>query len=219
MVIPMQYNKFGYKFLSPIGGGALHSGIDFNYWVNGANDDLGIPVKACADGDIVYSKLTGEGWGNMVVIRHNELNCWSRYAHLKNIVVKEGQHVKSGEIIGECGKTGTKSPHLHFDIIIKPLDKWTRYTHGWSKSKLLQYYVDPLVFINNANKERPYPDYAVEGCSQAKLMGLPSKDFMEMMTMDSIQADLKTLEKIQSIGPLPRYRWYTVLYKSGLLTK
>ena len=62
-----------------------------------------------------------QSYGNMVRIRHNDYNgskLETRYAHLKEYLVKNGQHVYEGQLIGYSGATGNcYGAHLHFEVI------------------------------------------------------------------------------------------------------
>jgi lipoprotein NlpD len=75
----------------------------------------GEPVLAAADGSVVYSGNTLRGYGNLVIIKHDD-DFISAYAHNRQILVKQGQVVKRGQRIAEAGKTDAASPILHFEI-------------------------------------------------------------------------------------------------------
>lgn len=75
----------------------------------------GQPVRAAADGEVVYS---GEGllrYGKLVIIKHNQ-TYFSAYAHNRVLLVSEGQQVKGGQPIAQLGRSGTTQPMLHFEI-------------------------------------------------------------------------------------------------------
>ncbi|UUV19250.1 M23 family metallopeptidase [Fusobacteria bacterium ZRK30] len=74
-----------------------------------------VPVKAAENGVVTYAGWM-KGYGNLVIIKH--LNGYeTRYAHLNKIEVKNGQSVKSEQLIAESGETGNvTAPHLHFEI-------------------------------------------------------------------------------------------------------
>jgi len=75
----------------------------------------GQPVKASADGTVVYSGAGLVGYGELIIIKHN--NEWlSAYAHNRRRLVAEGSKVKAGEVIAEMGRTGTMRDMLHFEI-------------------------------------------------------------------------------------------------------
>jgi murein DD-endopeptidase MepM/ murein hydrolase activator NlpD len=95
-------------FGSPRGGGTYHSGIDL-----GA--PTGTPIAAAAGGQIVLVSAGG-GYGNYVVIRHDD-GTETLYAHLSEVWVAQGQWVAQGEGIGAVGATGwATGPHLHFEV-------------------------------------------------------------------------------------------------------
>ncbi|MFW5823556.1 MAG: peptidoglycan DD-metalloendopeptidase family protein [Marinobacter sp.] len=88
--------------------GKVNKGIDIA-------GNAGDPVKAAADGNVVYSGSGLLGYGNLIIINHNE-HYLSAYAHNRRILVKEGEDVKQGQTIAELGSTGTDDNKLHFEI-------------------------------------------------------------------------------------------------------
>lgn len=86
--------------------------------VNKGIDIVGNPgdaVKAAADGNVVYAGNGLLGYGNLIIVNHNE-NYLSAYAHNRKILVQEGEDVKAGQVIAELGSSGTDRPMLHFEI-------------------------------------------------------------------------------------------------------
>jgi lipoprotein NlpD len=75
----------------------------------------GDPVQAAADGTVVYSGATLRGYGNLIIVKHDE-EFISAYAHNRQVLVKQGQAVKRGQRIAELGKTDSDRPKLHFEI-------------------------------------------------------------------------------------------------------
>ncbi len=89
--------------------GDRHDGIDIKA-------QTGTPILAAAAGTVIYSNDTIKGYGDMVIIKHND-GFVTVYAHNAVNLVKQGQEVKQGEIIAKVGRTGyTTGPHLHFEI-------------------------------------------------------------------------------------------------------
>lgn len=83
----------------------------------------GQPVLAAADGVVVYSGSGLVGYGELVIIKHND--SWlSAYGHNRARLVNEGQLVKAGQQIAEMGRTGAARDMLHFEIRYngKPVD-------------------------------------------------------------------------------------------------
>ncbi|OZB42937.1 MAG: metalloendopeptidase [Alishewanella sp. 34-51-39] len=72
-------------------------------------------VNAAADGQVVYAGSALRGYGNLVIIKHND-DYLSAYAHNKRLLVKERQEVKAGQQIAEMGDTDAASTRLHFEI-------------------------------------------------------------------------------------------------------
>lgn len=95
-------SKFGPR------GETFHDGIDISA-------PEGNPIRAIERGEVIYSDQL-RGYGNLVIVRHPG-GFVSVYAHNKSKLVREGQKVAQGEVIGEVGSTGRASaPHLHFEI-------------------------------------------------------------------------------------------------------
>ncbi len=88
----------------------MHSGVDLVApW--------GTPVLAVLDGTVSYAGWKG-GYGKLVVLDHAK-NMQTCYAHVTEILVKEGMAVKEGDIIAKVGATGdVTAPHLHFELRI-----------------------------------------------------------------------------------------------------
>lgn len=147
----MQYSHLGHNFLDQVSTFVRHSGVDLNF--GKPNDDLNLPVKAMTGGQVVFSKDAGKGWGNLVVIYHAAYGVWTRYAHLNKRLVNEMDRVEEGQEIGLCGATGGNwTPHCHWDLIVKKLPTWTKYTTGWSVEKILEYYRNPLEYVAKQNE-------------------------------------------------------------------
>lgn len=75
----------------------------------------GQPVKAAAAGKVVYAGNALQGYGNLIIIKHND-DFLSAYAHNDSIKVDEQDNVSAGETIATLGSTGTNSNKLHFEI-------------------------------------------------------------------------------------------------------
>ncbi|MFZ4639279.1 MAG: peptidoglycan DD-metalloendopeptidase family protein [Nodosilinea sp.] len=87
----------------------FHSGTDLAA-------PIGTPVLATRAGRVAVSDFVG-GYGLMVILRHNDSNLESRYAHLSQVSVRPGEWVEQGEVIGLVGSTGNSTgPHLHFEM-------------------------------------------------------------------------------------------------------
>lgn len=88
--------------------GSLNKGIDIA-------GDLGQPVAAASGGSVVYAGSGLRGYGELVIIKHNDTYV-SAYGHNRKLLVREGQQVKAGQQIAEMGSTGTDRVKLHFEI-------------------------------------------------------------------------------------------------------
>lgn len=75
-------------------------------------------IKSAAPGKIVYAGNALRGYGNLIIINHND-DFLSAYAHNDSILVKEGDIVKAGQSIAKMGDTDSKKVCLHFEIRYK----------------------------------------------------------------------------------------------------
>lgn len=97
----------------------VHEGTDFAA-------SHGTPIHATADGVVSHAGWQG-GYGRLVKIRH-DFGLETRYAHLSNIRVREGQRVSRGDRIGDMGNTGRSTgTHLHYEVRIngRPVNPMT----------------------------------------------------------------------------------------------
>lgn len=96
--------------------GSLNKGIDIA-------GELGQPILAAQDGTVVYAGSGLRGYGELVIIKHSDIYV-SAYGHNRNLLVREGQKVKAGQVIANMGSTGTDRVKLHFEIRLKgkPVD-------------------------------------------------------------------------------------------------
>ena len=96
--------------------GALIAGFD-----EAKNKGLGIAGKAgdavlaAADGRVVYAGAGLRGYGNLIILKHNN-TFLTAYAHNQTLLVKEDQTVKKGQKIAEMGSTDADRVKLHFEI-------------------------------------------------------------------------------------------------------
>ena len=89
----------------------MHTGIDFAA-------PIGTPIYATADGVIDQLDVSFSGYGKKVEIDHG-FGYRTRYAHMHGFTVRNGQHIKRGELIGYVGNTGlSTAPHLHYEVFI-----------------------------------------------------------------------------------------------------
>ncbi|VAX77098.1 Murein hydrolase activator NlpD [Serratia symbiotica] len=78
----------------------------------------GHPIFAAARGCVVYAGNALRGYGNLIIIKHND-DYLSAYAHNETMLVREQQEVKAGQKVATMGSTGTSSVRLHFEIRYK----------------------------------------------------------------------------------------------------
>tara|TARA_B100001758_G_scaffold247507_1_gene265618 strand:+ start:18196 stop:19167 length:972 start_codon:yes stop_codon:yes gene_type:complete len=100
---------YGYRIHPIYKTRKLHTGMDFSA-------KIGTPIYATGNGKISKVRKSRRGYGNHVIIDHG-YGYKTLYAHMTKYIVKKGQSVKRGEIIGYVGSTGTSvAPHLHYEV-------------------------------------------------------------------------------------------------------
>ncbi len=115
-----QYDSSQQQFAWPISGRVIS---DFGTSQSGERNDginiaatFGEPIRAAASGSVTYAGNELKGYGNLVLIRHDD-GYVTAYAHAQSILVNRGDRVLKGQVIGYAGDTGdVTSPQLHFEI-------------------------------------------------------------------------------------------------------
>lgn len=107
---------------------ALHRGIDMRA-------SIGEPVLASAAGIVLSTEHHSKtGFGKVIVLRHKH-GLTTLYGHLNEILVKKGDRVKPGDVVGKAGNTGRSTgPHLHYEVRVDdshvdPIDYLEAATH------------------------------------------------------------------------------------------
>jgi len=77
--------------------------------------NLGDPVLAAAEGRVVYSGAGLRGYGNLIILKHNNTYL-TAYAHNQTLLVKEDQTVRKGQKIAEMGNSDADRIKLHFEL-------------------------------------------------------------------------------------------------------
>ena len=102
----------------PVTGGAGNVIATFDEVKNkgvGINGKLGDPILAAGDGRVVYAGAGLRGYGNLVILKHNNTYL-TAYAHNQTLLVKEDQTVRKGQKIAEMGNSDSDRTKLHFEI-------------------------------------------------------------------------------------------------------
>jgi murein DD-endopeptidase MepM/ murein hydrolase activator NlpD len=113
---PSVTSAFGYRADPFLGRLALHPGVDLA-------EAYGADIHAAASGRVVHAGPAG-GYGNMVEIDHGN-GLATRYAHMSETLVEEGQEIDKGAVLGRLGSTGRSTgPHLHYEVRVdgEPVD-------------------------------------------------------------------------------------------------
>ena len=109
----------GVSLTWPVSGGTVTSGFgQRNHSFHDGIDisaPIGTPVHAADDGAVIYSDVL-RGYGNVIIVRHAH-GLTTVYAHNQTNRVREGQHVRRGDLIGNVGESGrTSGANLHFEV-------------------------------------------------------------------------------------------------------
>jgi len=100
---------YGYRIHPIYKTRKMHYGMDYSAKV-------GTEIYATGDGVISKVKRSKRGYGNYVKINHG-FGYETLYAHMSKYIVKKGQKVKRGEVIGYVGNSGiSTAPHLHYEV-------------------------------------------------------------------------------------------------------
>jgi murein DD-endopeptidase MepM/ murein hydrolase activator NlpD len=104
----------------PLDAGVVSSEFGPRWGKNHHGMDLaakeGVKLYASADAEVVYSGNGLRGYGNVVILQHDQKTT-SLYAHNKVNKVKQGQKIKRGHVIALLGSTGKSTgPHVHYEI-------------------------------------------------------------------------------------------------------
>jgi hypothetical protein len=95
------------------------------------------PVEAAQNGIVVYADNLGI-YGNVVILDHG-MGIFTLYGHLSSIAVKPGEHVKTGETLGQTGQTGLAGgDHLHFSVMLRgvPVDPVEWWDPHWLRDRV-----------------------------------------------------------------------------------
>jgi len=99
---------YGWRMDPITGRRTMHRGLDFSA-------RLGTPVYAPADGVVTFSG-TWRTYGEVIELSHGQ-GYMTRYAHLQKRLVREGQRIRRGDVIGRVGSSGRSTfSHLHYEV-------------------------------------------------------------------------------------------------------
>lgn len=90
--------------------------MKFHYGVD-ISADYGTPIHATATGKVIKMNVSNDGYGNQIEIEH-KYGFITKYAHMNPVIVKTGEYIKKGDVIGFVGSTGkSTASHLHYEVI------------------------------------------------------------------------------------------------------
>ncbi len=129
--------------------GEFHPGLDIAPMVPNKDGD---PLKTVADGKVVVSKINGggvnSGYGYYCIIQHNGF--YSLFGHQRSLILKVGQQVKAGEVIGYMGHTGNcvsanggTGTHLHLGLY-----EGTYGAHCFNDDIKISKALDPILYLS-----------------------------------------------------------------------
>jgi len=140
-----------------------HTGADLNLNYPHWDADRHMNVFAMGKGRVTYAQLySRQYWGNIIVIDHGMLEnapLFSRYGHVENLQVSEGDEVEAGQYIADVGNGEGLFPyHLHFDISRSSIlaDRPSHWP-GSSIQLVRAHYVDPKLWLQNHLEEGIQP--------------------------------------------------------------
>jgi hypothetical protein len=102
-------SSYGYRIDPFTHMRSAHQGIDLA-------GPYGLKIHSSGDGTVVSAGFSRYGYGKEVIVDHG-FGYTTRYAHLQEILVRPGQQLKRGEVVGILGSTGRSTgPHLHYEV-------------------------------------------------------------------------------------------------------
>ena len=177
--------------------GYYHSGDDYNL-KTGGNTDLGEPLYAVKDGVIVSTDTTSiVGFGKQIYekIEVDGKTYYVGYDHCDSIVVKAGDKVKEGDLLGYLGKSGTKWAHLHFVIKNKP----NGMDNVPNTELELTEWENPTEFIKKYIGEETMPENALEVCLTDRQKFWDERDELyRALEVDNQKDALESIELLKS---------------------
>ncbi|NER37100.1 MAG: M23 family metallopeptidase [Oscillatoria sp. SIO1A7] len=147
MVFPLSIpatlgSAFGWRTHPISGKRQFHKGVDI-----GA--PMGTPVLAAFGGKVAIADWLG-GYGLTIVLLHDEGQEETLYAHLSEVLVKEGEIIQQGQAIGLVGSTGySTGPHLHFEVRQVTANGWEAMDPGTQLEYALAEIVGSLEIAGN----------------------------------------------------------------------
>jgi len=167
-------SPFGYRIHPIYGDRRLHSGVDL-----GAPAEM--PVLSAHAGYVRYADW-GDGYGKMIIVEYADGQYQTLYAHLSEILVKEGDAVRPRQVIGKVGSTGgVRGAHLHFELLRKAGEDFTA-IDPISQVKAVEAYVAvkppdaiaPDASQNQTPPSQPWNAPALDGTTQPPIAAAPT---------------------------------------------
>ncbi|GBL05116.1 peptidoglycan DD-metalloendopeptidase family protein [Glaciecola sp. KUL10] len=108
---------YTYSWIWPASGKVTTTVVGSDGTIRGIDikGEANSPIIAATDGKVVYAGNALKGYGNLVIIKHED-DYLSAYAHNEKILVDEQTYVKQGQKIATMGRSGTNETRLHFEI-------------------------------------------------------------------------------------------------------
>ncbi|MCU1538863.1 MAG: Peptidase, partial [Humibacillus sp.] len=161
-------SPFGPRIHPVLHRAMFHTGIDLQA-------SCGTPIHAAAAGTVIYAKVS-DSWGLRTIIQHTS-GIKTAYGHQTKFLVKEGDVVTQGQVIGLVGTTGWSTGcHLHFDVIINDryVDPAPYLGFPASAADAIPYAVVPHLVMDNGRPVRtvqdgdvPIPPHSTGGTTSA----------------------------------------------------
>ncbi len=145
-------SPFGPRIHPVLHRAMFHTGIDLKA-------SCGTPIRAAAAGTVIYAKVS-DSWGLRTIIAHTS-GIKTAYGHQTKFLVKEGDVVTQGQVIGLVGTTGWSTGcHLHFDVIINDryVDPAPYLGFPASAADAIPYAVVPHLVMDNGRPVRTVQD-------------------------------------------------------------
>jgi RHS repeat-associated protein len=171
---------FGSRNTGLEGASMEHRGLDFNY-SGGSNTDYGTPILATHEGIATIDNNPAGEEGRAVVITSPDQSFRTRYFHLSEINVKNGEYISESDNIAKMGGSANgkdlgRISHLHYEIQKLQDNKWKSINPISDKGNKLSNIIDPQKWItpnNTIYQGKTLPEVIVTATSQAIPVSIP----------------------------------------------
>jgi murein DD-endopeptidase MepM/ murein hydrolase activator NlpD len=171
----------------------MHWGLDFN--IGSQSDDLGIELLSMADGVVIYSGWSSGG-GNTIIIRHGN-GYITRLFHMKDAsLLKAGEKVNEGDVVGSIGNTGGKyAVHGHIEIA-KIEDDSVTDDEALKLFKTYKFHLDPREIVGQGSQGDGHQDLQILSTKGKEVANMSTKENLSEKFPPVVQDNIRTVKPV-----------------------